>query len=335
MEDLIADEPCVITISSEGYIKRVPIDAYRQQRRGGKGVIAMNTKDEDFVQHVFMASTHDYLLCFTETGRMHWLKAYRIPESIRQGKGRAIINLLNFEKDERFAAAICVREFSDRHHLVKATRKGIIKKTNLSAYSNIRSGGIIAIRIDDDDQLIGVKLTNGENDIMLTTRNGQSIRFDEGQLRDQGRATRGVKGITLRDGDAVIGIDIVDEGATILAVTENGYGKRSPFPEYRRQVRGGKGIITIKTTQRNGKVVVAHTVRDSDALMVVSQGGQMIRFAISDVKVIGRNTQGVKLFTLAEGDRLISASPIRTDIDEGTSEQEESEGESEVKSAEE
>ena len=313
IEDLIADEPCVITISNRGYIKRVSPDAYRQQKRGGKGVIAMSTKDEDFVEHVFTASTHDYLLCFMQSGRMFWLKAYDVPEGNRQGRGRAIVNLLNIEEGEALATTIRVREFSSDYHLVMATSNGIVKKTNLSEYRNIRAKGIIGIRIDDDDRLVGVKLTDGENEIVLSTRNGKSIRFDECQLRDQGRSTRGVKGITLVD-DELVAIDVVESGATLLTITENGFGKRSSFDEFRAQSRGGKGIIAIKTSERNGAVVVAHTVRDDDGLMVVSEQGQMIRIGIDDCRVIGRNTQGVRLFNLADGDRLVAASPIRNEV---------------------
>ncbi len=313
IEDLIADEPCVITISNRGYIKRVSPDAYRQQKRGGKGVIAMSTKDEDFVEHVFTASTHDYLLCFMQSGRMFWLKAYDVPEGNRQGRGRAIVNLLNIEEGEALATTIRVREFSSDYHLVMATSNGIVKKTNLSEYRNIRAKGIIGIRIDDDDRLVGVKLTGGENEIVLSTRNGKSIRFDECQLRDQGRSTRGVKGITLVD-DELVAIDVVESGATLLTITENGFGKRSSFDEFRAQSRGGKGIIAIKTSERNGAVVVAHTVRDDDGLMVVSEQGQMIRIGIDDCRVIGRNTQGVRLFNLADGDRLVAASPIRNEV---------------------
>lgn len=316
IEDLIADEPCVITITNKGYIKRVAPSAYRQQKRGGKGVIAMSTKDEDFVEHVFMASTHDYLLCFMQSGKMYWLKAYDIPEGTRQSRGRAIVNLLNIGDGETLATTIRVREFSEDQHLVMATMNGIVKKTNLSAYGNVRAAGLIGINIDEDDSLVGVKLTGGDDEILLSTRNGKSIRFEEEQLRDQGRATRGVKGINLAGGDKLVAIDVVESDSTLLTITENGYGKRSSFDEFRTQSRGGKGIIAIKTSERNGKVVVAHSVREDDGLMVVSEQGQMIRIGVSDCRVIGRNTQGVRLFNLADGDRLVSASPIRSEVDE-------------------
>jgi len=310
MEDLIADEPCVITLSHTGYIKRVPIDTYRQQKRGGKGVVGMATRDEDFVEHVFMASCHDYLLCFTEAGRLYWMKVYDIPEGSRQARGKAIVNLLQMGSDDKLAALIRVRDFSPRFHLVMATRQGVVKKTNLAAYGNIRAGGVRAINIDEGDRLIGVKLTDGFSELMLTTREGHGIRFGERQLRDQGRATRGVRGINLRDSDAVVSIEVVDEKGTLLVITENGFGKRTSFDEYRVQSRGGKGLISIQTSARNGQVVSAHTVREEDAVIIVSENGQIIRFAVADLRVIGRNTQGVRLFKLPPEDRLVSATPI-------------------------
>jgi len=316
IEDLIADTGCVITISHSGYIKRVPVSAYRQQRRGGKGVIGMDMKDADYVEHVFMASTHDYLLCFTTVGRMYWLKVYDIPEAGRAARGKAIVNLLQISREEKIAALIRVREFTDDQFLVMATRKGIVKKTNLSLYGNVRAAGVIAINIDDDDQLIGVRQTDGTKDLMLTTCHGLSIRFDEEQLRGQGRATRGVKGITLSGDDEVNSIEVVDNAATLLAVSESGYGKRTRFDEYRKQSRGGKGIITMRTTDRNGPLVAAHAVKEHDALMLITEGGQMIRIPIADIRIISRNTQGVRLINLAEDDRLVSATPVEPEPEE-------------------
>ena len=308
MEDLIADEPCVITLSNTGYIKRVPTDTYRQQRRGGKGVIGMSTKDEDFVEHIFSATTHDYLLCFTEAGRMYWLKAYHVPEGSRQARGRSLANVIEMAPDEKLAAILCVRELDDdQHNLLMATRKGIIKKTVLSAYKNIRAGGINAINIDEGDQLIGVKLTTGEDEIILSMRNGKAIRFKEQDARPLGRVSRGVKGVTLTGDDEVVTIEIVDTDSTMMAITENGYGKRTHFDEYRLQSRGGKGIISIQTTERNGKVVSAHAVHDDHRIMLISLNGQMICIGASDLRVIGRNTQGVRLFNLSEGDKIVSA----------------------------
>ena len=311
IEDLIADEPCVITLSSTGYIKRVPTDTYRQQRRGGKGVMGMNTKDEDFVEHVFAASTHDYLLCFTEAGRMYWLKAYRVPEGTRQSRGRSLANVLQMTQDEKLAAIICVRDLDDdQHQLLMATQKGVVKKTVLSAYKNVRVAGINAIKIDEDDQLIGVVLTDGDNDVMLSMRNGKAIRFHESGARSMGRVSRGVRGVRLEGDDRVVSIDIVDTQASMMAITENGYGKRTSFDEYRTQSRGGKGIISIQTSERNGIVVSAHAVTDDNRLMLITDGGQMICIGASDLRVIGRNTQGVRLFNLKEGDKLVSAAVL-------------------------
>ncbi|MFL2859421.1 MAG: DNA gyrase subunit A [Pontiellaceae bacterium] len=308
IEDLIADEPCVITLTNTGYIKRVPTDTYRQQRRGGKGVIGMNTKEEDFVEHVFTASTHDYLLCFTEEGRMYWLKAYQVPEGSRQARGRSLANVLQMSQEEKLAAIICVRKLDDdEHHLLMATRKGVVKKTLLSAYKNVRVAGINAIKIDEDDQLIGVVLTNGDNDIMLSMKKGKAIRFHEKGARAMGRVSRGVRGVRLADKDQVVSIDIVDGAASMMAITENGFGKRTSFDEYRTQTRGGKGVISIQTTERNGDVVSAHAVTDEQRLMLITEGGQMICIGASDLRVIGRNTQGVKLFDLKKNDRLVSA----------------------------
>ncbi len=311
IEDLIADEPCVITLSNTGYIKRVPTDTYRQQRRGGKGVVGMNTKEEDFVEHVFTASTHDYLLCFTEAGRMYWLKAYYVPEGTRQSRGRSLANVLQMAQDEKLAAILCVRELDDdQHNLIMATKNGTVKKTVLSAYKNVRVAGINAISIDEGDQLIGVKLTNGEDEIILSMKNGKAIRFNETDVRPMGRVAHGVIGVRLVGDDEVVAIDIVDTEATMMAITENGYGKRTSFEEYRLQSRGGQGIISIQTTERNGKVVSAHAVTDKNRIMLISEGGQMICIGASDLRVIGRNTQGVRLFNLKEDDKLVSAAVL-------------------------
>ncbi len=311
IEDLIADEPCVITLTNTGYIKRVPTDTYRQQRRGGKGVMGMNTKDEDFVEHVFTASTHDYLLCFTEAGRMYWLKAYRVPEGSRQSRGRSLANVLQMTQDEKLAAIICVRNLDDdQHQLLMATKLGVVKKTVLSAYKNVRVAGINAIKIDEADQLIGVVLTDGDNDVMLSMRNGKAIRFHESGARSMGRVSRGVRGVRLEGDDHVVSVDIVDKEASMMAITENGYGKRTSFDEYRTQSRGGKGIISIQTSERNGIVVSAHAVTNENRLMLITDGGQMICIGASDLRVIGRNTQGVRLFNLKEGDKLVSAAVL-------------------------
>ena len=311
IEDLIADEACVITLSNTGYIKRVPVDTYRQQRRGGKGVVGMNTKEEDFVEHVFTASTHDYLLCFTEAGRMYWLKAYHVPEGSRTSRGRALANVIEMGQDEKLAAIICVRELDDdQHNLLMATKNGTVKKTVLSAYKNIRAGGIFAINIDEDDKLIGVQLTNGTDEIILSLRNGKAIRFREQDTRPMGRTAHGVRGVRLEGDDRVVSIEVVNKEATMMTITENGYGKRTSFDEYRLQSRGGKGIISIQTSERNGKIVSAHAVTGENRIMLISQNGQMICIGAGDLRVIGRNTQGVRLVNLRDDDKLVSAAVL-------------------------
>ena len=313
IEDLIADRPCIITISHAGYIKRVPTDTYRAQRRGGKGVAGMATKDEDFVRDIFVANTHDTILFFTTGGRVYWEKVYEVPEAGRISRGKAIVNLLNIKSEENVAAMIFVRDFSEAHHLVMATRNGVVKKTNLSAFRNIRKDGIIAINIDAVDQLIGVNLTGGTDEVILCTRDGMSLRFSEDQLRDQGRATRGVRGIKLKSGDAVESMTIIDNESTYLICTENGFGKRTNFDEYRAQKRGGQGIIAVRTSERNGKVVGANRVLSDDSLMLISANGKMIRMPVGDMRVIGRATQGVRLFTLDAGDKLVAATRMGHD----------------------
>ena len=311
--DLIADEPCIITISHAGYIKRVSVDTYRAQKRGGKGVAGMATREEDFVEHLFMASTHDRMLFFTRGGRVYWKMVYQIPEGGRIGGGKAIVNLLNLREDEAIAATMPIRDFDPAQFMVLATRKGVVKKTNLSQYVNVRKDGIIAINIDEDDELLDVKLTNGSNQLILATESGMSNRFEETQLRDQGRVTRGVRGIRLREGDRLNSLEIVDEESTYLICTENGYGKRSSFDEWRLTKRGGVGIIAIRTTQRNGQLVGAHTTSDDESLMLITAKGKMIKMAVSDVSVIGRATQGVRLINLDEGDKLVSATTLASD----------------------
>jgi len=309
--DLIADEPCIITISHSGYIKRVSVDTYKAQRRGGKGVAGMATREEDFVEHLFMASTHDRMLFFTRGGRVYWKMAYQIPEGGRIAGGKAIVNLLDLREDEAIAATIPIREFDADLYMVLATRKGVVKKTNLSQYANVRKDGIIAINIDEDDELIEVQLTHGDDEVMLATQMGKSIRFTEQQLRAQGRATRGVRGIKLANDDVVTSLEIVDKESTFLTCTVNGYGKRTRFEEHRAQNRGGSGIIAIKTSERNGTVVGAHAVKESEALMLITARGKMIRMGISDISVIGRSTQGVRLINLDEGDSLVSATVVQ------------------------
>jgi DNA gyrase subunit A len=313
VEDLVADRECIITVSHGGYIKRVPMNTYRAQRRGGKGIAGMETKEEDYVEHLFVAKTHDYILFFTSSGQVYWEKVYEIPEASRTARGKAIVNLLNIKESERISAMIRVREFTDDQHLVMATRRGVVKKTNLEAFQHVRRDSIIAINIDEGDELIEVKPTGGNNELVLVTRNGMSVRFSETELRDMGRATRGVRGITLSDKDAVESLLVVDKDSTLLVCTENGYGKRTGFDEYRLQSRGGKGVIAIRTSERNGRVVGAHAVAEKDALMLVTAKGKMIRMAVSDVRAIGRATQGVRLIQLDEGDSLVSATTVEPD----------------------
>ena len=305
MEDLIAEEDVVVTLSHEGYVKRMPVTAYRRQGRGGQGVIGSDAREGDFIEHLFVASTHDYLLVFLNNGRMHWLKVYDIPSMARQSKGRAIVNLLRMRKDEKLCAVMPVRQFDDRF-LMSATRNGQIKKTALKAYSNPRKGGIQATGLAGSDRVIGVALTRGSDEIVLGTRNGQAIRFKETNVRAMGRTAAGVRGINLREGDEVVDMIIVDPSATLLSVCENGHGKRTSFDEYRIQSRGGYGIINIKTTERNGKVVGMKTIRDDHELMLISQQGKIIRTGVAEMRTIGRATQGVRVISLKPGDKLVA-----------------------------
>ncbi|MCC5842837.1 MAG: DNA gyrase subunit A [Verrucomicrobia bacterium] len=315
-EDLIEDRDSVITISHQGYIKRVPADTYKEQRRGGRGIRAMSTKEEDFVENIFFASTHDILLCFTEKGRVFWKKVYEIPESPRGSKGKAIINLLDLLPDEKIATFIRIREFSGDQCLVFTTRNGTAKKTNLSAYKNVRSNGIKAINIDEGDLLINVRLTGENDELMLTTSGGMTVRFKESQLREMGRVSRGVRGIRLRNGQQLVSCTVVDPEATLMVVCENGFGKRSPISEYRETKRGGLGVRTILMSERNGPVVTAFTVQETDAIMLITERGVVIRMKVEDIRCMGRNTQGVRLVRLDESDRLVAAIPVERSEDE-------------------
>jgi DNA gyrase subunit A len=316
IEDLIAEEDMVITISHAGYIKRLPLDAYRQQRRGGRGVTGIKMRDEDFVDNIFIASTHSYILFFTDRGRCHWVKVHEIPEAGRAARGKAIVNLLGLQPGERVTGRVPVSEFRDDRFLLLATRKGIVKKTNLKEYGRPRRGGIIAVNLRDEDTLIAAAITNGDQDIVLAKRNGRSIRFHERTVRAMGRAATGVKGTTLRGDDEVVGMVVVEKGATLLTVTENGYGKRSPLEEYPVKGRGGIGVINIKTTERNGKVVTIQEVKDGDQMMLITKDGIVIRCPISGVSVIGRNTQGVRLINLEAGDRVVDVAHLAVEEDE-------------------
>jgi DNA gyrase subunit A len=310
IEDLIADEDMAVTISHKGYIKRNPISLYRAQRRGGKGLTGVVPKEEDFVEHLFVASSHSYLLFFTNQGRVYWKKVHEIPEAGRMSKGKAIVNLLELQPNEKLATVLPIKEFSENSYIVMATREGLVKKTDLMAYSNPRSTGIIALKINDNDELISVRVTDGNHDIFINTKQGKSIRFSEEDLRGMGRVAAGNIGIRLEAGDEVVGMDAIKEGSTILTVTENGYGKRTKTEEYRIQSRGGKGILTIKATERNGNVVYSYQVNETDQLMIITEQGKIIRLRVADISVIGRNTQGVKLIDLAPGEKVVGVAKV-------------------------
>jgi DNA gyrase subunit A len=313
VEDLIADEDVVITATNTGYIKRTALDAYRKQRRGGKGLIGMQTREEDAVRHLFIANTHAYILIFTDRGRCYWLRVYDVPEVGRSSKGKSIANLVHMAEGEKLAALLRVQAFPEaegQRFIVMGTRKGTIKKTDLSAFSNPRSAGIIAIQIDDDDRLIAVAETDGAHDLVIGSRNGMAIRFPEADARPMGRAAYGVRGIQLREGDEAVAMEVMTEGATLLTACENGYGKRTPAEDYRRQSRGGIGLKNVQTSERNGLVVGIACVTDRDELLLVTEQGQIIRMKTGDLRPMGRDTQGVKLMDLAEGDRLVSMAKL-------------------------
>jgi DNA gyrase subunit A len=310
IEDLIAEEDMVITITHSGYIKRLSITSYRRQSRGGKGVIGIETKQEDFVEHLFIASTHNYILFFTPRGRCHWIKVHEIPVGGRLAKGKPVVNMLDLGEEETIAAFLPVKEFDDKHFVVMATRNGIIKKTVLSAFSNPRRGGINAMNIPEKDNLIEAKITDGTCDVVLATREGQAIRFHEDKVRNMGRAAYGVKGITLGKKDVVIGMVVVKRDATLLTVAEKGYGKRTNISDYRVTNRGGKGIINIKCTEKNGKVIDIKEVVTDDELMLITQKGIIIRQPVKQISVIGRSTQGVRLINLTAGDRVVDVARV-------------------------
>jgi DNA gyrase subunit A len=318
-EDLIAEEDMVITISHAGYIKRLPVTTYRSQRRGGRGVTGAGTREEDFIEHLFIASTHSYILVFTDRGRVYWLKVHEVPQGGRTAKGKAIVNMVEMSQQERVASVLPVKEFDEAHFIMMVTQNGTAKKTPLSAYSNPRRGGIVAIGVDEDDSLIDAVLTDGTQDIILQKRNGKAIRFSEGDVRPMGRTAYGVRGVTLEEDDAVVGMIAVKREATLLVATENGYGKRSPISEYRITGRGGKGIISIQATERNGRVVAALEVIASDQVMLITRGGIVIRTKVSEISEIGRNTQGVRLINLESGDQLIDVAKVE-EKDEGEEE---------------
>ncbi len=310
IEDLIAEEDMVITVSHAGYIKRLPVSAYRRQRRGGRGVISAHTKDDDWVEHLFIASTHDYVMFFTQGGHCYWLKVHEIPQAARAARGKPVVSCIAMKPDERTAALVPVREFSDDQYLLFATKHGVVKKTVLSAYGNPRSTGINAINIEKGDELIDVQVTDGSNDIVLATRHGMSIRFHEKDVRDMGRTATGVKGIALDKKDRVIDMVVVRRASTLLTVTERGMGKRSELDEYRVQHRGGRGIITLKRTEKTGDIVALKEVLPDDELMMITKKGIMIRVPVEGIRISGRNTQGVKVMNLIPGDLVVDVARV-------------------------
>ncbi len=310
IEDLIPKEEDVITVTNSGYIKRIPVDAYKQQRRGGKGVIGMETKDEDFVSDLFIANTHDYILFFTDRGKVYWLKVYEVPTAGRQARGTAIINLLQIEQGEKINAYIPISKFDEEHYLLMVTKKGIVKKTVLSVFSNPRKTGIIAISLDEGDKLVSVKLTDGTRGIVIGTKHGKAIRFNENDVRDMGRSAYGVRGVKLVGEDEVVSMAVVEEDATLLTITEHGFGKRTGFEEYRIMNRGGQGVITIDVNIRNGSVVDIKTVREDDEIMVTTSRGIIIRVPVSGIRIQGRNTQGVKIMNVDDKDRVVGVATL-------------------------
>ena len=307
-EDLIVEEDMVVTVSHLGYIKRNPLTQYRAQRRGGKGVKGMAAREEDFVERLFVASTHAYILFFTTRGRAHWLKVHELPQLGRAARGRSLANVLSLAEGERVRATLPVRSFEEigDDFVLLCTRKGVVKKTRLQAYSNPRRGGIIAINLDPSDELIAASRTNGRQEVLIATRDGKSIRFEEGQVRAMGRTAAGVRGMTMRESDDVVGMEILSPGATVLTVTEKGYGKRTPLDDYRVQRRGGQGIITIRTSARNGPVVSVTQVVDDDEVMLITNSGKVLRAKVSGISTMGRATQGVRIMNLASGEKLAS-----------------------------
>ncbi|MEZ6044595.1 MAG: DNA gyrase C-terminal beta-propeller domain-containing protein [Planctomycetaceae bacterium] len=353
-EDLIPEETMVVTLSQRGYIKRTALSTYQAQGRGGKGIKGAQSDDEDAIQHLFVSSTHAYLLFFTDRGKVYWQKVYDLPLQSRTAKGRAVVNLLALDEEEQVQSCVAIREFDEDHFLMMATKNGVVKKTELSAYSRPMKGGIIAIRLDDDDQLINVAVVSKTDDVVLTTANGMAIRFDANDARSMGRATRGVRGINLSKGDFVVGMAVADEEMTLLSTCVNGYGKRTPFgsaetdaalegegdtekPEietdadadddnesasvssnmrYRRQRRGGKGLRDIRTSARNGKVVTSLAVAEDDEILMVTQKGKIQRIRANEISQVGRNTQGVRIMRMDDGDSLASVARIPAEFAE-------------------
>lgn len=310
IEDLIAEEDVIITITHSGYIKRLPVSAYKKQHRGGKGVSGMGTKEEDFVEHMFLASTHEYILFFTNKGKVHWMKVFEIPQAGRISKGKAIINLLQLEPGEAITARVPVKEFDPDKFLVLTTKKGLIKKTCLDAFKNPRKAGIVAVSLEKGDELNGAALTDGKKEILLATRKGMAVRFKEDNVRQMGRSAKGVRAIRLKDKDEVIGMEVVNPNETLLTITEGGFGKRTSFKEYRLQSRGGKGIINVKVTSKNGEVVGLKTVTEDAEVMLITQNGMVVRSPVKDIRSVGRNTQGVRVIRLKGKDKVSSVASV-------------------------
>jgi DNA gyrase subunit A len=310
VEDLIVEEDMVVTVSHQGYIKRLPIDTYRAQRRGGRGLRGMDTKEEDWVEHLFVASTHDYLMIFTRSGQCYWKKVWEIPVGSRISRGKPIVNLLNLGGEEHIAAVVPVREFSEDRYLLFGTRLGVVKKTALSAYGNVRTVGLNAMNVADGDELIDVRITSGDDEIVMASRGGMAIRFKEADARPMGRATGGVRGLRLKKDDIVVGMVVADPGATLLTVSEKGLGKRTVIDEYRLQKRGGSGVINLRLSERTGRVVTIRAVQEDEQLMMITRKGVVNRQRVSEISLIGRATQGVKLMNLDDGDSLVDVARI-------------------------
>ncbi|MDZ7625754.1 MAG: DNA gyrase subunit A [Ignavibacteriaceae bacterium] len=322
LEDIIAEEDVVVTITHTGFIKRFPVSGYRKQGRGGKGVTGAGTKEDDFIEHMFIASTHQYILFFTDQGKVYWLKVHELPEGGRATRGRSILNLLQKDKDELITAFVAVKEFSDDKYLIMATEQGTVKKTALSAYGNVRKGGINAINLKKNDRLIEVKMTEGSNDIMIGTRNGFAVRFNEKDARDMGRTATGVRGVRLGKGDKAVGLLVIKrQGMSVLVVTEKGYGKRSDVNDYRITHRGGKGVITVKTSDKIGKMIALMEVNDNDELVIISTKGMVIRQSMKDIRVMGRATQGVRVIRLKDGDSIADIAKVVPEEEAGEDEE--------------
>ena len=310
IEDLIADDDMVVTLTTENYIKRTPLDLYRKQKRGGKGINAINPKENDYVKNIFVASSHTLLLLFTSFGKVYWTKVHQLPEATRNSRGKPIINLVNIEKDEKIAAVLPIKEFVEGEYIMMGTKNGTVKKTDIMEYKTQRTNGKKAIKLNEGDELIEVKITKGNDDVVLATKKGLSIRFNENDVRPMGRVAAGVRGIRINSDDEVVTMDVIEEGTTLLSITDKGIGKRTPVEDYRLQSRGGKGIITIKTSDENGYVVGVLKVNQNDEAMLITSNGQAIRIPVSGISVIGRNTKGVRLFKVENGELVVSVTKI-------------------------